>query len=89
LPFYWIEGDSLSSHPVFAAIYYYFVVAHGALVMFAIVFEWIGHGLSSPGYRRFACVLMIIAMLAVFVSAFAIIPLLLVHAILLSKPRKA
>jgi hypothetical protein len=88
LPFFWIEGDSLASHPVFAAIYYWFVVAHGLLVLFAIIFEWIGHGLDSAGYRRFAGFLMIIASLAVLASAVAIVPILIVHAILVHKPRR-
>lgn len=88
LPFYWIEGDSLASHPVFAAIYYWIVAAHGALVLMAIVFDWIGHGLMSPGYRRFGVVLMVVAIFAMIVSAVAIVPILIIRAILLSKPRR-
>jgi|GEM_PF-5723327 len=87
IPYYWIEGDSLSAHPVFAAIYYWLLIAHGVLVMFAVIFEWIGHSSGRQGFRRFGVFLMVLAILPMFVSAVAIVPLLIVRAILMPKAR--
>lgn len=87
IPYYWIEGDSLSAHPVFAAVYYWLLIAHGAIVLLAVIFEWIGHLSQRRGTRRFGVFLMALAILPMFVSAVAIVPLLIVRAIILPKAR--
>lgn len=87
LPFYWIEGDSLAGHPVFAAVYFYLLIAHGVLVVLGVVSDWAAYAFQRRGLHRLASVLMGISVLPQLVSILVIVPLIIVHGLLIPKAR--
>jgi len=88
LPYYLLANSANERFVIFSALYTIFVVIHGIVIAFAVLFQWFGYSKRSRGLINFSTFIMFIGAFAFLISFIFIIPMMIINLISRGKRKK-
>ncbi len=86
--YYLSAGDSLGGHPIFAALYFWFVVAHEIMMFVALIGQWLAYFYKSRGWLVLNMWFVFLGGLMFFISLLVLVPMIILNLIAMGRKEK-